>query len=503
MSRSARLACLLVPLFPLAARLRSEPELVDQALVLVEGNGGAARIHAASRRARRAGIRRGMSLAQARSLRPNLTARGRDGIAERAAQQALIEIAEALSPRVEDAGDGIVFLDVGGLERHWSSERDLGSSLERAARRSGLPARVGIAGSKLAARVAAEQPDSPTIIDAGEEARFLAPLPLSRLLPESRVLARLERWGVHSIGAFAALPKDDVTSRFGDLGRQLHRQARGIDPRPLVPHRPPPTFDEGMELEWALTTLEPLLFVANAALDRLCDRMARRGLACLRLETSLRLDPDGVHDRSIELPTPTRDGKTLLTLLKLDLEAHPPGAPVVGFVLRGHPDRPREAQLHLLGPAAISPDRLATTLARLFALLGPDRLGAPRPGPDHRPGDFRLVPFAPPPPEEIRERAAGYGLLTVRALRPPLPIEVLADDRPQRIDTPVREETGGRPRIAGAVRIASGPWALEEGWWEGGAIDRDYWDVELEGGGIYRIFRDRRTEAWFADGMYD
>ena len=82
-----------------------------------------------------------------------------------------------------------------------------------------------------------------------------------------------------------------------------------------------------MDLEWPLTSLEPFLFVVRAALERLCDRMARRGLACLRLETSLHLDPDGTHERSVELPTPTRDVKTLLALIKLDLEAHPPGAP--------------------------------------------------------------------------------------------------------------------------------------------------------------------------------
>ncbi len=504
-SRSpVRITCLYVPLFPLAARLRSEPELTGEALVLLEGNGNAARVHAASRRARKAGIRRGMSLAQARALLPKVTARGRDSAAERAAQQSLLEIAEALSPRVEDAGEGVVFIDASGLERHWADERDLGTSIIRAVERAGMSARVGIAGCKLAARVAAEQSDSPTLVANGDEAGFLAPLPLSRLLAETHILARLGRWGIHSIGQFAELPKNDVASRFGELGQRLHRQARGIDSRPLVPHRPPPTFDEGMDLEWALTTLEPFLFVAHAALERMCARMERRGLACLRLETSLRLEPDGMNERSIELPTPTRDSKTLLTLLKLDLEASPPGAPVMGFTLRGYPDRPREAQLTLFGPSALSPDRLATTLARLFTLLGPDHLGSPQPSDDHRPGDFRLQRFSPPPAPEVCEPPPrGYGLLAVRSLRPPIPIEVLADTQPRRIQSVVGEATERRPRISGGVRIASGPWALEENWWEDEPVDRDYWDVELADGAVYRIYRNRLTEDWFADGIYD
>ncbi len=501
---SPRIACLQVPLFPLAARLRSEPDLAGEALILLSGNGTAARVHAASRRARRAGIRRGMSLAQARALLPKVAVRGRDAACESAAQQSLLEIGEALSPRVENANRGVVYLDLAGLERHWPRERELGEALIRAVERAGMTARVGIASSKLAAHVAAEQADSPTVVSTGAEASFLAPLPLSRLLAEASILDRLGRWGIRSIGQFAKLPKNAIASRLGEIGQKLHRQARGFDSQPLIPHTPAATFDEGMNLEWQLTSLEPFLFVARAALDRMCDRMAHRGLACLRLDTSLRLEPDGAHERSITLPTPTRDVKTLLTLVKLDIEAHPPGAAILGFTMRGYPDRPREAQLTLFGPAALSPDRLATTLARLFSLLGPERVGSPRPSDDHRPEEFRLERFAPPPPPEVREpEPEGYGLLAVRALRPPIPIEVLIDSRPRRVTTPVTEATRSRPRIDGAVRVASGPWSLEEGWWNEQPVEREYWDVELSDGGIYRIYHDRPSEDWFADGIYD
>ena len=62
---------------------------------------------------------------------------------------------------------------------------------------------------------------------------------------------------------------------------------------------------------------------------------------------------------------------------------------------------------------------------------------------------------------------------------------------------------GATPEIHGTVRVAAGPWSLEEGWWSDAPVDRDYWDVELSDGGLYRVFRDRRTQAWFADGLYD
>jgi protein ImuB len=508
-----RIACLLVPLFPLAARLRSEPELAREALVVTAGNGGGARVIAATRLAREAGVRPGFTLAQSRTLCPKLVGRPRDGECERAAQEALLEVAEGFSPRVEDTGEGIAYLDVDGIERLYpgpSPELHLGRSLMRGAETARVPVRVGIASSKLAARVAAGLPEPPVIVPAGEEASFLAPLSLHRLCPEVEVAVTLERWGVRTVGDLARLPASRVASRLGRTGRELHATARGIDPRPLVPREPSSVFHEGTSLEWPLVSLEPFLFVGRAALERLCQRLEARGFACIRLGLELRLEPDGQQSRSIDLPAPTRDAKTLLTLARLDLEARPPGAPVTGFTFLAHPDRPREAQLSLYGPAALSPDKLATTLARLFALLGPDRVGSPRPVDGHRPERFALVEFAPPPPPEVRrEPRAGRGLLTVRALRPPVEIEVLTGEREGTGEPPVEvrsiaAEAAKRPRVEGEVKVASGPWELEEEWWaDDEPTGRDYWDVELAGRGLYRIYRERATGVWYADGIYD
>ena len=62
---------------------------------------------------------------------------------------------------------------------------------------------------------------------------------------------------------------------------------------------------------------------------------------------------------------------------------------------------------------------------------------------------------------------------------------------------------GATPPISGTVRVAAGPWSMEEGWWSDAPASRDYWDVELSGGDLYRIYRDCASNAWFADGVYD
>ena len=112
---AARIACIVVPLFPLAARLRSEPGLAGDAVAVFEGNGNAARVVAATRPARRAGIQAGQTLPQARALLPDLLARGRDRESERAAQEALTEVADTFSPRVESSDEGVVYFDAAGI----------------------------------------------------------------------------------------------------------------------------------------------------------------------------------------------------------------------------------------------------------------------------------------------------------------------------------------------------------------------------------------------------
>ena len=226
-----RIVCIAVPLFTLAARLRSEPELRDEAVAVLTGKGQAARILAATKRARRAGVRAGFTLAQARARLPKLIVRPRDHDCERAAQEALLDVAESFSPRVEDAGEGLVYLDAEGLHRHFPGddpESDLARAvLQRTENKALLPARVGLAASKLAAFVAAQDPQSPKVIAAGREADYLAPLPLTRLSGQAATLATLEQWGIRSLGEFARLPVAEVISRLGSAGQELYAVARG------------------------------------------------------------------------------------------------------------------------------------------------------------------------------------------------------------------------------------------------------------------------------------
>ena len=58
-------------------------------------------------------------------------------------------------------------------------------------------------------------------------------------------------------------------------------------------------------------------------------------------------------------------------------------------------------------------------------------------------------------------------------------------------------------RCSGRVVTAAGPWRVRAEWWSEGAFSRDYYDVQLSDGGVYRIFCDLERRQWFVDGVYD
>jgi tRNA splicing endonuclease len=55
-------------------------------------------------------------------------------------------------------------------------------------------------------------------------------------------------------------------------------------------------------------------------------------------------------------------------------------------------------------------------------------------------------------------------------------------------------------QVNGPVRSTSGPWQLEEGWWRPTPNVREYWDVQMESGEVYRMYRDG---GWIVEGGYD
>ncbi len=523
-------ACIFVPDFPVEALLRAEPGLRSQALAVLEGKAPLQTVFALSEKARQAGVSAGMTKVQVEPC-PDLVLRPRSLLQEAAAHAALLDCAQSFSPRVEDAGCDTVLLDLAGLEPLFGPLPKIARDVARRASDLGLEANVAVASNPDTAILAALGFSGVIVIPQGREAEQLDNLPLEVLFTRGhdlQTLDVLDSWGIRNLRALAALPEVALSERLGQEGIRLQQLARGCSSRSLVPVEPPLVFEEAIELEYPLMLLEPLAFLLSRLLEQLCARLGARALATQELKLTLTLDhgetgatarPDRAPARqsfyrTLRLPVPLLDAKVFLKLLQLDLNAHPPGAPIVGIHLSAEPVRPRAAQSGLFLPPSPEPEKLELTLARIAGIVGQNKVGALQLLDTHRPEAFRMQHFAPGQGQEQAARGSKTSrksgesqkpneaaVTAMRIFRPPLRATVtLQEGRPARIACPRRKE------IWGDILWAAGPWRTSGDWWEQEGWARDEWDIalqEMTGITLYRLIRDLLNGQWQVEGSYD
>jgi protein ImuB len=500
----SRIACVLVPHFAAAAAERVEPGLSERPLGIVSGAPPLTRVVEANAAAREHGIAPGMTEAEARTRCSILASRPATTELVEAATQALLQACLGVSPRIEHSGSGLVHVDIDGLGRLIGHDRTIGDRLARLTARVGLPARVGIADSRVAARVAARRATARvTVVPPGSDQASLASAALEMLELPDDLRATLARWGLTTLGELAALPRMGLADRLGAAGLRAQDLARGRDLEPFTPYVAPPFWEEALGVDWEIDTIPALMVALERVVGRLSARLGAARLAADGLSLRLELASGGGDHRLVPLAYPLREPTPMLALLRLSLEAHRPPAAVTRITLgvsavATHP-APRE-----LGEPAGPPSRdLEAVLARLVMLAGAESIGSPVMSDSHRPDAFTLMSFAPPlggplrgalPPPVIR--------LALRRLRPPRPIEVETDSSDcAEGRRPARVRLDGRASVR--VLTSAGPWRLSGEWWGAEPWARDEWDVELADGLVCRLARDGLRDAWYLDGIYD
>ncbi|MBV9609069.1 MAG: DNA polymerase Y family protein, partial [Acidobacteria bacterium] len=249
-------AAIYIPDLPLEAVLRAEPDLRDQATAVTDGKPPVLTVLAANERARDAGAEPGMTALQVATAIAGVNLRPRSSAQETSAHAALLDCAQAFSPRLEDTAPDTVVLDLAGLDLLFGAPAKIARDVARRASELGLEANVATAGNPDAAVHAAMGFPGITVIPPGKEAERLGELPIDVLLRRgleaktaSDLLDTLDRWGVRTFRALAALPEIALSERLGQTGLHLQRLARGAVQRTLIPAEPPLTFEETMELE--------------------------------------------------------------------------------------------------------------------------------------------------------------------------------------------------------------------------------------------------------------
>jgi len=221
-----------------AVEQRDRPELRGRPVIVGGARHDRGVVSAASYEARRFGVHSAMPLRVAAGLCPDAAFVPVDGRKYAAVSRQVMGILRRFSPAVEPVSIDEAFLDVAGSEALYGTPFEIARTIKAAIRaETGLTASVGVATSKLVAKVASdlEKPDGLVIVEPGGEAAFLAPLPIARLWGVGeRTAAALADHGVRTIGDLALLPDDVLVRRFGRLGAHLSTRARGFDPSPVA-----------------------------------------------------------------------------------------------------------------------------------------------------------------------------------------------------------------------------------------------------------------------------
>ncbi|HEX5068669.1 MAG TPA: hypothetical protein VFV78_00530 [Vicinamibacterales bacterium] len=454
----------------------------------------------------------------------------------------LAEIARACSPRVELHGDRAAVFDASGLSRVIGAPPEIAREVQALAEEQGIGVRIALAPTRVAAWLLAHGRTGITVVNQDQSRATLAALPVSVLacLPgilrirgslakaaaeharsravvqavKNDAIATLLRWGLRTLGQVAALPRADVRTRLGDEGARLHQAACGEDADPLVPAGEAAAFLERMVLDWPIEGLEPLTFVLARLCDALSVSLERADRGAVSITTTLQLVSRESHQRTLNLPAPMRESKTLRTLILLDLESHPPSAGIDVVTVAATVVPGRIVQGSLLDRALPAPEQLATLTARLRALAGESRVGAPAVLNSHddrgagmqsfsvTPSASQAMPAGTRPLNDagpVRDRT-GVPCAVVRRFRLPIAARVEVER-----GGPVRVIASSSAIPASDIVNRAGPWRSSGRWWstDGRAWDRDEWDVELAGGGCYRLARDRKSGAWEIEGEID
>ena len=492
-----RYACVWAPGFAAAALVRQDPTLRGRPVAALQG-ATIRTVIAVTPEAAAGGARAGMSATEAATRVPDLVGRLADPAAERVAAGALLDAAWATSPRIEVVEPGSLCVDLGGLAPLFGDELRIGERLIAASAAVGLPVRIGIGATRTLARLAARVGAPLLVVPPGTEQEFLAPRSLGLLEPDPDLGLALERWGIGTLGALAALPTAALLARLGPPAVQLQALARGADPGPFVPHLEPEPCREAITLDWEVPSLPALAFILDRLLAQIAARLALREAGAAALHLSLRLADGGVHEHRLGVAAPLRDGRTLGRLLRAELETLRLPAPVVAVAVEAEPVPLDALQADLFAPPRPSPRELGEILGRLAALVGADQVGAPLVPDTHHPDALRVAPF---PGEEPAPTGSGAppwvtgAALVRRRLVPPRPARVEC-----RAGRPGRVEAEG---FRGAVVAAAGPWQTSGEWWTETAWAREEWDIALPDGVACRLARDCETDAWTVDAVYD
>jgi DNA polymerase-4 len=363
------------------------PELRGRPIIVGGGGENYRRgvVSAASYEARRFGVHSAMPLGRALRLCPHAVVLPVDFTAYRSASRAVFALARQLTPQMEPVSLDEAYLDVTGSIRRMGPPEQMARDLRDWIKAEcQLDASCGVATSKMVAKVASdlEKPRGMVVVPPGDEAAFLAPLPLRRLPGLGPASEKgLSSLGLVTLGDLAAFPLDALRRRIGENAAiSLSERARGIDRSEVtVPERPKSISREETFSQDVTDRAELHRLLRACAAD--VGRQLRHGRWAARTATlKLRYSDFATYTRQLTWPTP-QDGDVVLAQAGMKLfDGAWSGAPVrlLGMGVSGVIDASQLDLFDASGPPRDARlDRTLDALRERFGNAAPKRGGAP------------------------------------------------------------------------------------------------------------------------------
>ena len=272
-------------------------------------------VSAANYEARRYGVHSALPLRTAARLCPQAAFLAGRPERYRQLSRQVMAIFASFTPLLEPISLDEAFLDVTASVAAFGDGESMAHRIkERVRDEVGLVVSVGVATNKLCAKVASDlrKPDALVVVPAGDEAAFLAPLPIRRLWGVGPQAARaLADYGVTTIGQLAAMPEGSLRRRFGQHGSDLARRARGIDDSPVVPVQRPKSIGHEHTFDRDTADVARLEATLLDLAESVAGRLRHHGLAASGVQLKLRYEGFETLTRQAPLPRQSRESEPL------------------------------------------------------------------------------------------------------------------------------------------------------------------------------------------------
>ena len=297
-----------VDAFYASVAVRDDPSLKGKPLA-VAGSSRRAVVLTASYEARPFGVRSAMPLYRAVQACPSLVVVRPDYQKYRDASHQIFDVFGDDGRAVEGLSLDEAFVALGDCSAH-EGGRIAESIRQEVRQKVGLTVSAGVSAAKMVAKIASDlcKPDGLCVVPQGEEAAFLAALPVRRLWgigPKS--VPRLQARGIETIGQLAALSEQQARALFGNWGAELRELAHGHDTRHVETDRETKSISTEETFEYDVSDEAELLRVLREQARELAQSLEREGLVAATIGIKIKRADFSVIGRQTHLEIPARD----------------------------------------------------------------------------------------------------------------------------------------------------------------------------------------------------